>query len=535
MKRLDVLRVPDCAKVEFEGREVVMEKRGAAFCAEGTKVAAVVEEKQVRLALEESMLPVRRVTLRWNGDIPAGRIFGDHWERGYGDLEWRGFEPRRVMPWFYLHSAGEETVGAGVCTRPNAMCWWQCDPKGVTLVCDVRCGGMGVEVADGFELCIVRAIDAVAGENAFAAAQRLMKTLCLHAKLPKAPIYGGNNWYYAYGVSCTEEILADAGRIAEWSVGLENRPFMVIDDGWEIEHGGGYNGGPWDVSNADYPDMKALADGIKAQGVRPGVWVRPLLTRKNVPDSWKLKREIPESVLKGGCVMDPTVPEVQEELAGIFRTVESWGYELIKQDFSCFDLLGRWGLNYGASLTDDGWAFADRTKTTAMAIKLAYDAMRAGVKDETLLMGCNTVPHLSAGVFELSRTGDDTSGRFWERTRRMGVNTLAFRMPQHDVFQWCDADCVGLTKNVDWEKNKQWLDVLARSGTPLFVSAAPDAVGEEQKAALIEAFRIASQPHAPAEPLDWMDTTCPAVWKTDDGVHAYDWYEETGVDMLKDI
>ena len=38
-----------------------------------------------------------------------------------------------------------------------------------------------------------------------------------------------------------------------------------------------------------------------------------------------------------------------------------------------------------------------------------------------------------------NRTGDDTSGRIWERTRRMGVNTLAFRLPQHNAFYHIDA------------------------------------------------------------------------------------------------
>ena len=212
--------------------------------------------------------------------------------------------------------------------------------------------------------------------------------------------------------------------------------------------------------------MRTLADGIRAQNVRPGIWQRPLLTRKPVPDAWKLHNTLTEKDLRGGCVLDPTVPAVLDEVADMFRGLEAWGYELIKQDFSSFDILGRWGMQYGATLTDDGWAFADRTKTTAMAIKDLYDAMRRGVSDDTLLMGCNTFPHLSAGVFELSRTGDDTSGRFWERTRFMGVNTLAFRMPQHGIFQSCDADCVGLTRAVEWEKNALWLDVLARSGTP---------------------------------------------------------------------
>ena len=34
----------------------------------------------------------------------------------------------------------------------------------------------------------------------------------------------------------------------------------------------------------------------------------------------------------------------------------------------------------------------------------------------------------------LNRTGDDTSGRIWSVPDEMGVNTLAFRLPQHNTF-----------------------------------------------------------------------------------------------------
>lgn len=531
--KLNLIRRPDCVRMDVAGEMCRAQEAGGLWLAQGAQIRVAEQNDVLSVDLVCSAQPLRRIFLRWNVQVKPGRILGDHWERGYGDMEWRGIVPERVLPWFFLYNDGQETVGAGVMTRPNAMCWWQVDPCGVTLALDVRCGGEGVLPKGEIALCSVKELLPDAGENAFAASRRLMKQLCSASRLPKAPVYGGNNWYYAYGVSSSEQILADAGRIAEWAQGLENRPFMVIDDGWQIEHGDGYNGGPWDRPNGDYPDMKALADGMKALDVRPGLWLRPLLTRKAVPEHWKLQRPIPEKELHGGCVLDPSVPEVLEEVSEMFRGIETWGYELIKQDFSSFDLLGRWGLDYGASLTDDGWTFRDRSKTTAMVIKDLYDAMRRGVREETLLMGCNTFPHLSAGVFELSRTGDDTSGRFWERTRLMGVNTLAFRMPQHDIFQSCDADCVGLTKNVDWKMNAQWLDVLAHSGTPLFVSAAPDAVGEQQAAALKEAFRVASQPQTPAEPLDWMENTCPARWRTDAGERVYHWYEECGAEPLK--
>ncbi|PYT32182.1 MAG: hypothetical protein DMG58_10690 [Acidobacteria bacterium] len=43
-----------------------------------------------------------------------------------------------------------------------------------------------------------------------------------------------------------------------------------------------------------------------------------------------------------------------------------------------------------------------------------------------------------------------TSGRDWNRTRRMGVNTLAFRGVQHGAFFATDADCVGIMAAVPW-------------------------------------------------------------------------------------
>jgi len=109
-----------------------------------------------------------------------------------------------------------------------------------------------------------------------------------------------------------------------------------------------------------------------------------------------------------------------------------------------------------------------------------------------MLIGCNTIGHLAAGLFEIQRTGDDTSGKEWERTRRMGVNTLAYRLPQHGAFFVMDGDCVPITTATPWEKNKQWLDLIARSGTALFVSPEPRAIGPEQRQALKEAFEVAA-------------------------------------------
>ena len=124
---------------------------------------------------------------------------------------------------------------------------------------------------------------------------------------------------------------------------------------------------------------------------------------------------------------------------------------------------------------------------------------------------------------EANRTGDDTSGMEWERTRKMGVNTLAFRMPQHGTFFGADADCVGITDKIPWEKNRQWMDLLSVSGTPFFVSVKPRTLTLEQEDELKEAYRKASANTVTAVPLDWKEGRLPGKWNTFEGVKEYNW------------
>ncbi len=97
----------------------------------------------------------------------------------------------------------------------------------------------------------------------------------------------------------------------------------------------------------------------------------------------------------------------------------------------------------------------------------------------------------------------------------MGVNTLAFRGPQHRAFFDLDADCAALTPELPWDLAARWLDLVARSGTALFVSPDPAVVNAESKQALRQAFAAAARSRELAEPLDWMDTTTPGRWRID--------------------
>ena len=152
-----------------------------------------------------------------------------------------------------------------------------------------------------------------------------------------------------------------------------------------------------------------------------------------------------------------------------------------------------------------------------------------------LILGCNTIGHLGAGIFDMQRTGDDTSGKEWERTRRMGVNTLAFRLPQHGTFFTVDPDCVAITEAVDWQHTRQWLELVAGSRTALFVSVATEALGPEQRAALGRAFTLVQssgpelQEVPGLRPLDWRESTTPERWADGSGrAESFAWCEPEG-------
>jgi alpha-galactosidase len=533
----DIYRQPDAVTVQTESDWINLSpaEEQSSWQNQGVSLRVAEEIKSLRFFLKSPKTPIMRVRIRWNQSMSFTentRILNDHWERGYGDLEWRGLVPERILPWYFMISDGKLTHGYGVKTGCSAICFWQADDRGVTLWLDVRNGGAGVHLSDR-ELFAAEATfrPGKEGETPYQSAKAFCNILCSKPLLPSQPIYGGNNWYYAYGNSSNQEILDDSKRIVSFAPSGSNRPFMVIDDGWQICHASLCNGGPWTMGNYRFPDMARLAADMKDIGVRPGIWMRPLMTAEKVPADWVMTN-IHRSGNTESQFLDPSQDGVMEWIARDIHRIVSWGYEMIKHDFSTYDIFGKWGFEMSSNLTKSGWSFRDRSKTTAEIILNLYRTIREAA-GSTLVLGCNTVGHLAAGLFELQRTGDDTSGRDWERTRKYGINTLAFRMPQHGAFFAADADCVGLTRHVPWALTRQWMELLANSGTPLFVSISPDAVGREQESALKEAFAAAASERLPAEPLDWFNNTCPSKWLINGETRTFDWYGGIGVNFYE--
>lgn len=475
------------------------------------------------------------ITIRWNFTPEETgtdniKILGDDWERAYGTLAWRGIEPDRVMPWYFAVTNGSDscrdytgrfTECFGVETQPNAFCSWKYDNKGISLILDVRNLGAPVELG-GRTLHAAKVIFSEYKDcSAFEALCGFCKEMCPAPLEYDGIIYGSNNWYYAYGKSSREEIIKDSEIIAELCSKNKSRPFMVIDDGWQM-----ISTEPEFKPNSRFGDMKTLAEEMTDAGVIPGIWVRFLTDEHHVLD---LPEEARLGVKKQR--LDPTHPAAKEYVKNLTNDLIQWGYKLIKHDFSSFDITNRWGKEMDAKNTKDGCGLYDRSITTAEAVKDFYKLILENAGDAVIL-GCNTFSHLSAGLVHANRTGDDTSGNEWARTRKMGVNTLAFRLCQNGAFYAADADCVGITGNIDWAFNSQWLTLLAHSGTALFVSCRPSEAKGEIYSDLADAFVPASQQKDELIPLDWMENSYPCRYLINGEEVTFDWFGNSGDNII---
>ena len=501
---VDILREPDIVKIYCDDENI------------DTEVGFKLNGRKLEMIVKANISHPKMIALRWNYKTDeAVTVMGDKWQNGFGDMTWHSLNGETFMPWYFLVNNGKSTVGCGVLTGPSSFVSFQYDASGVSAWVDVRCGGIGVDLS-GRELHACTFVcETYEGINAYHAAREFCKVMCEKPILPREPVYGSNNWYYAYGVSSYEEIMEDAHLISEIAGENKNRPFMVIDDGWQLNDK--TCEGPW-IPNEKFKDMKKIAEGFKEMGIRPGVWLR-LLHQSHI------EKEHPEwcFIREDEMSLDPSHPEVKKVIAEDIKRIKDWGFELIKHDYSSYDIFGDYGFDLNGCITNrKGWSFYDKKKTGAEIVLDFYKLIREAAGD-MYIIGCCTVSHLSAGLVELYRIGNDTSGKCWSVTRTNGVNALAFRICQNDIFYKVDADCVGLMgDNIPWKLNRQWLDLLAKSGSPLFVSMQPSAITDEIKKDLKEAFKINSVQKEVLEPLDWMHNNQPHKWLIDGKETEYD-------------
>lgn len=496
----------------------------AAFQGAPVEVLFETSTVEANVNLHAPVVPVQRLHLRWRRSVPQQAVvLGDAWERSYGELAWLPLTADRPLPWYMLLHHNGATTGAGVKTGAAAFAFWQVDNDGISLWLDVRNGGNGVLLGKrNLRLATLIQHESADGQSAWQAAQALCRRMAADARLPAvrrksntSVIFGSNDWYYAHGRNTSDGILRDADLVARLAPRGAAQPVTVIDDGYK--------------DPTRFPSMSRLAEQIRSRNVMPGIWVRPLRAPADAPQGMLLPdaRWGKGSCGKGALAYDLTVPEGLQAVLATMKQACDWGYDFIKHDFSTWEMLGQWGFQMGASPTLPGWHFNNHSQTNAEIVAAFYREIRNACGEDRLILGCNTIGHLAVGIFDAQRTGDDVSSGEWDRTRRMGVNTLAFRLPQHRSFFTLDPDCVPVTVEVPWEKTKQWLNAVADSGTVLLISPQAEATGQEQQEAIREAFaRCVSG--ASSEPLDWLTSCTPDTWRSSTAERHYSWLEPDG-------
>ena len=521
------MRLPDAVSVRCGGEWFSLQNSNENWKYEDILVGIRSNVDSLSLYITAPNRELEFIKCTWKQTTPLSfKYLNDHWERSYGDLSWESVSLSRRSPWYILLSDGMQTLAFGVRTGANSICHWQVSSDTLDLIMETNSGGMGVLLGER----TLHAVDIVStenlpGENPYHTDIRFCKLMCPKPKLPGLPVYGINDWYFAYGNNSRTLILDTTRMIADQVTNWDNPPFSVIDMGWSVKPEKSNEefcwGDDFTRGNEAFGDMHSVAEEIKKLGMRPGIWTRPLLANAKDNPSALIPLRGDQKDLKERY-LDPTIPENLQRVGNTIRLYKTWGFHLVKHDYTSYDFFGRWGFEMNESKTTPGWHFHDRSITNAEIILFLYHTIRAASMD-MYLIGCNTFSHLSAGIFELNRIGDDTSGNEWARTLKMGVNTLGFRLPQHNTFYAADGDCVGLTTKIPWDKNKQWLQLLTESSAPLFISAQPEALGEEQKKAIRESFSIASKVQPLGEPLDWMTNPRPSLWRLNGAKIHFDW------------
>ena len=223
--------------------------------------------------------------------------------------------------------------------------------------------------AGGFSAAEVVESVSKEGESAFQFARRLRACFAATHCCRREPVYGANNWHYAYGQSSQEQILADTEETSSLCSNSQNRPFSVIDMGWE------------DVDCREGSHWRRVMPGFRTwlawqteSGIlaRPGIWACGRCWRWN---PWIRGGRCPFGGLVGPAetVLDPTVPDVLERIRGDVEDDEDAGAMSSSNTISApYDALGRWGFDMVDTITDGGWVFQDRTLTTAEVFLRLY-------------------------------------------------------------------------------------------------------------------------------------------------------------------
>lgn len=524
---INLLREPDSVLFQYEDSGIRFEEPDGKE-ESNAKINYKVKSNYGEITLLPSDKPVKRIKLRWRGDMSdAQLVLGDAFERNYSysfgfDLYgfWHAPIPEMKMPWYFHVYDGEKLNSFGVKTGPDAICYFQCDERGITLWLDVRNFRGGVSLKEPLVVAKVVCLEGNEGEDPLVTARNFCSIMCDNPVLPKSPIFGVNNWYWAYGNISHDSVMVETDQLMDMCADAVAKPFMILDDGWQSgrfknEEGNVYNGGPWTTSTPAFPSMRDTAMAIREKGAIPGLWFRPLLAYGDLPS------EIvsPYQNHPVGTMLDATHPEVLNMTYNSVKTMVDWGFGLIKHDFTTYDTIGLFD-----TLADGDAHFYDRSITNCTMLKNLFKTIQRAAGDNEVI-GCNAANHLVAGIHSSQRSGHDTSGNSFEISRIAGAASF-IRLPQNNTFFSVDPDCAAFTHRVPIDINLDFLEACANSGLVTLASVTPGILKGKDLSRIRAIYKTASLGGIDAVPNKWVGNNVPSKFTAKNGEKfEYDWYK----------
>jgi alpha-galactosidase len=234
---------------------------------------------------------------------------------------------------------------------------------------------------------------------------------------------------------------------------------VQIDDGYQRALG------DWLALSGRFRSRAGIAEKIRAQGRRAGIWTAPFL----VDPASDLAAEHPDWLVRtpeGGFahagrnwghdlrVLDTTHPEAAAYLTEVFTTLREEGYDYFKIDFL-----------YAGAL--DGVRHADVDALTAY--RAGIELIRGAIGADSYLLGCGAPMLPSLGLFDAMRVSPDTAphrrpeaGDYSQPGQDPAEFTGAARQWQHRRLWINDPDCLMARPAV--ETRERWAAHVESTG-----------------------------------------------------------------------
>lgn len=365
----------------------------------------------------------------------------------------------RDLSWALTYVGGREhALFVGATTSARLKPWVAVGVEGADVRVRAASGGAGERIA-------ASAGSVVEGERFFVStglpferyATRLTSRRSAH---PVTPPIGWNSWYELWD-SVDEPAARANAKLAKAAlapfVPTGERPFLVVDDGWQRAWG------DWRPSTDRFPSgLDGLAHDLDADGMRLGVWLAPLLASEKSevwlahPD-WFVAGAVYAHPKNGDMhVLDVTHPDAAAHLTAALQQLVAWGVSLVKIDF----------------LFAGTWEGARREPVTgAAAYERALQLVRAAVGEQTLVVAVGAPPLPTLAYADGWRMGPDIAlegpAVSWPFVAHE-ARALAARAP-FCLATLCDAD-PPLLRRLEEEEVRAGSTLVGLAGGGFFLS-----------------------------------------------------------------